>query len=102
MGSGYLGVFSVDLHLPDAASLKDKRREVQRMKAGLAKHFACSVAEVDHHDRWQLARLSGCVVTRHAGDAEHLVDEALRWLDADPVAQVVSRHREIVAVGEDM
>lgn len=101
MPAGYVGILSVELHLPVAASLKDKRREVRRIKAGLAKRFACSVAEVDHHDSWQLSRVSLSVVARESGEAGRLVDEALRWLDTDPVAQVVSSSRDLVAVDED-
>lgn len=98
MAGGYVGVLSVELHMPMAASLKDKRREVRRIKAGLAKRFACSVAEVDHHDRWQLARLTLSVTTREAGESGRLVEEALRWLECDPVAQVVSSARDLIPV----
>ena len=39
-------------------------------KEQLRNRFAASVAEVDHHDVWQRARLTVAVVTRHAGEAE--------------------------------
>lgn len=100
MGCGYVGILSVDLHLPDGESLKSKRREMRRVKAGLVKNFSCAVAEVDHHELWQRARLSVAVVCRHAADAEHQVDAASRWLNTDEVFQVVGESREIVAVGD--
>ena len=101
MELGYVGILSVDLHLPEGASLKSKRREVQRVKAGLAKRFSCAVAEVDHHDLWQRTRLSLAVVCREAGEAERQVEAASRWLNADEVFQVVGEARRIVAVGDE-
>lgn len=98
MGAGYVGILTVDLHLPVGASLKSKRREMHRVKAGLVKRFSCAVAEVDHHDLWQRARLSLAVVCREAGEAEHRIEAASRWLNADEVFQVVGEARDIVAV----
>ena len=100
VGLGYVGILSVDLHLPEGSSLKSKRKELQRVKAGLAKRFSCSVAEVDHHELWQRARLSLAVVGRTAADAKHQVDAASRWLNADEVFQVVGETRELGAGGD--
>lgn len=46
----------VDLHLPYAHSLKDKRMVLRRVKDRLQK-FNVAVAEVEHQDLWQRARL---------------------------------------------
>ena len=80
MGAGYVGVLTADLHLPESRSLKEKRRELQRVKSGLARRFSCSVAEVDHHELWQRARITAAVVTREPGEADRLLAEAERWL----------------------
>ena len=101
MGRGYVGVLSVEMHLPTAASLKDKRREVRRLKAGLENRLSFSVAEVGAHDLWQRATISAAIVTREAGEAQRLVDQALAWLDTDPEVQMVDRRRSVVAVDED-
>ena len=101
MGHGYLGTLSVDLHLPDGHSLKTKRRELLRVKAGLVKRFSCAVAEVDHHERWQRARLSLAVVCREAGEAGRLVEAASRWLHGDEAFEVVGEQREVLPVSED-
>jgi uncharacterized protein len=101
MERGYVAILSVDLHLSEGSSLKAKRKELHRVKAALTKQFACSVAEVDHHELWQRAGLSLAVVCREAGEAERLVDAASRRLHTDEVFQVVGETREIVAVGDD-
>ena len=101
MGRGYVGVLSVEMHLPTSTSLKDKRREVRRVKAGLVNRLSFSVAEVGDHDLWQRATFSAAIVARDARDAERLVDEALKLLDTDPEFQMVGRIRSVVAVDDD-
>jgi len=53
---------------------------VRSAKAQLQNRVGASVAEVDHHDLWQRARLTVACVAREARDAERLVDEAVRYL----------------------
>ena len=95
MGCGYVGSLTVDLHLPEAGSLKDKRKHLQRVKAGLAKRFSCAVAEVDHHDRHRRTRLTLAVVTREAGECDLLLDSASRWLHGDPAFEVLAESRDL-------
>jgi uncharacterized protein YlxP (DUF503 family) len=51
-----VGLLSVELFLPGARSLKDKRMVLRRVKDRLGK-FNVAVAEVEHHDLWQRAGL---------------------------------------------
>lgn len=68
------------MHFPEAESLKGKRKFVQSVKAQLQHRFGASVAEVDHHELWQRARLTvACVARDHSG-VEGLLDDAVRYL----------------------
>lgn len=80
MPSGWVGILTCELHFPEAHSLKDKRRHVRAAKAQLQNRIGASVAEVDHHDVWQRARLTVACVAREHREVERLVDEAERWL----------------------
>src|SRR5882724_3299384 len=80
MGAGYIGILSVELHFPEAASLKGKRKHVKSAKAQLQNRFGASVAEVDHHELWQRARLTLSCVAREHREAEQLLDGAERYL----------------------
>ena len=59
--SGFVAVLVIDLHFPEAASLKGKRRELSSIKAQLRTRMGAAVAEVDHHDLWQRARLTAAL-----------------------------------------
>ncbi len=95
MPSGFVGILSVELHFPESHSLKEKRMHLRSVKQQLANRTGCAIAEVDHHDTWQRARLTLACVTREAGEAGKLLDEAERWLYGQPF-DVCSTERELV------
>ena len=45
--SGFVAVLVIDLHFPDAGSLKSKRKELSSIKAQLHGRLGAAVAEVD-------------------------------------------------------
>jgi uncharacterized protein len=67
-----VGLLSVELFLPDAQSLKDKRMVVRAVKDRLKK-FNVSVAEVEHQQLWQRAGLGIVSIS----NGHELVDKAL-------------------------
>jgi uncharacterized protein YlxP (DUF503 family) len=67
----FLALISIELRFPGGSDLKGKRKQLQSVKAQLQRRFGASVAETDHHDLWQRARLEAAVVARdRAGAAE--------------------------------
>jgi len=80
LGAGYVGILSAELHFPENGSLKGKRKELLSVKAQLQRRFGASVAEVDHHELWQRARLTLSCVARGHGEVEKLLDGAERYL----------------------
>ncbi len=80
MASGFVALLTVELHFPEAGSLKGKRHFVRSAKDNLRNRFGASVAEVDHHDLWQRATLLVACTGRTVHDVEELADAAERWL----------------------
>jgi uncharacterized protein len=48
-----VGLLTLELYIPDAQSLKDKRQVLRSLKDRLRREFNVAVAELDHHDAWQ-------------------------------------------------
>jgi uncharacterized protein len=96
MGSGYVGILTVELHFPEAGSLKSKRKHVKSAKAQLQNRFGASVAEVDHHELWQRTRLTVACVAREHGEVEELLEDAVRYLNGQEF-ELVSTERQVVA-----
>ena len=80
--SGYVAVLVIDLHFPDAGSLKAKRKELSSIKAQLRGRMGVAVAEVGHQDLWQRARLTAAVTGGSLQALSAAVDNVERWLDA--------------------
>ena len=99
MGTGYVGILSVELHFPEAHSLKEKRMHLRSVKAQLANRFGASVAEVDHHDVWQRAGVTLSCVAREHRELVRLLDEAERWLGGQAFELGLVR-REIVSLDD--
>ena len=59
----FVGIVRIELHLPGAASLKDKRAVVRGLKERIRARVHAAVAEVDHQDLWQRAALGVAVVS---------------------------------------
>jgi uncharacterized protein len=95
MSSGYVGIVSIELHFPESGSLKGKRRYVKAAKAQLQNRFGAAVAEVDHHELWQRARLTVACVARGHRELEQLLDGVERWLRGQEF-EVVGLERVVV------
>lgn len=95
MAAGYVGILSAELHFPENGSLKGKRKELLSVKAQLQRRFGASVAEVDHHELWQRARLTLSCVARGYREVEELLDGAERYL-AGQTFELGQIDREVV------
>ena len=62
-----VGLLTVELHVPGARSLKDKRMVLRRVKDRLMK-FNVAVSEVEYQDLWQRA---GLAVVTVSTDQDH-------------------------------
>ena len=95
MSAGYVGILSFELHFPENHSLKGKRKDLLSVKAQLQRRFGAAVAEVDHHDVWQRARLTLACVARGHKELLGLMDGAERYL-AGQAFELGSVERQIV------
>jgi uncharacterized protein len=80
VGAGFVAILTVELHFPEAGSLKAKRHHLRSARDQLRNRFGAAVAEVDHHDLWQRATLTVACVARDVAGAEDLAAGAERWL----------------------
>src|SRR5213082_502699 len=99
MGAGFVGILSVELYFPESGSLKGKRKYVKSAKAQLQNRFGAAVAEVDHHELWQRARLTVVCVAREHRELGELLDGAERFLRGQEW-ELVWAEREVVAPGD--
>jgi uncharacterized protein YlxP (DUF503 family) len=85
----FVGTVRIELHIPAATSLKDKRSVVRGLKDRIRQRVQASVAEVDHQDLWQRAALGVAVVSGQAHQVEELIQTVRRIVDATPGAELL-------------
>lgn len=84
-----VGIVRVDLHLPGARSLKDKRQVVRSMKERIRERVHASVAEVEYQDLWQRAALGIAVVAEDGAQVHELLNSARNIVESFMQAQVL-------------
>jgi uncharacterized protein YlxP (DUF503 family) len=81
-----IGLLTLEIHISDAQSLKDKRQVLRSLKDRLRAHFNVAVAELGHQETWQRSRVG---VVTISGDGKHL-DESLQAI-AEESERVLGR-----------
>jgi uncharacterized protein YlxP (DUF503 family) len=69
----FVGIVRIELHIPAARSLKDKRSVVKSLKERIRHRVQAAVAEVDHQDLWQRAALGVAVVSGESRQIDELL-----------------------------
>ena len=91
-----IGLLTLELHIPDAQSLKDKRQVVRSLKDKLRAKFNVAVAELDHQEAWQRSVIG--VVTL-SNEEKHLREVLQKVLDeADSILGSFLIHQAIEIV----
>ena len=85
MSVARVAVGTVELHLPDVGSLKDKLR----------RRFEVSVAEVDDQDMWQRATLAVAYVSGSSRHANEVISKALDFIEDNVDGYVTNIETEI-------
>jgi uncharacterized protein YlxP (DUF503 family) len=86
-------MLTLEIFMPDAHSLKEKRQVLRSLKERLRGQFNVAVAEIDHHDLWQRALVGVVTISndhRHLEESlQNVADESARVLGKDLVGQQI-------------
>lgn len=74
-----VGLLTLEIQIPYAHSLKEKRAVMRKMKDRLRSRFNVAVAEINHQDVWQRATLGVVSIS----DSRVLLDSVFRQVLAD-------------------
>lgn len=78
-----VGTLFIEVYIPGAGSLKDKRQVVKSVVRRVQHRFNVSIAEIDNENKWQRASIAVCM----AGDDWDYIQRQLQllinYLDAE-------------------
>jgi uncharacterized protein YlxP (DUF503 family) len=91
-----IGLLTLDLHIPGAHSLKDKRHALRGIETRLRERFNVAVAEVEHQDLWQRARLAVVSVNTDTAHLDSTLQAAAAEAQNARLVEVLDVHTEIL------
>jgi uncharacterized protein YlxP (DUF503 family) len=77
---GFVAVLVIELHFPEAGSLKSKRKELASIKSQLHGRLGVTVAETGYQDLWQRATLTAAITGGSLHRLSAAADEIERWV----------------------
>ena len=89
-----VGVLQIDVHLPGAHSLKDKRSILKSLKDQLRGRFNVAVAEVDSTEKWQRATLGVSTLGDDRTYVDNLLNQVTEWVRATGLVELIQIERE--------
>lgn len=84
-----IGSLLVQVYVPGATSLKEKRQVVKGMTAKIQNRFNVSVAELNNEDLWQRATIGVAMVGDSKDYMERQLQLVLNFMDAEPRWEVI-------------
>lgn len=84
---------TVDIHIPDRASLKAKRTVVKHLVETAKARFGIAAAECCYQDQWQRSELGFAVVAGSVGHVEEVIDSIERFVWSHPEVEVLEVRR---------
>lgn len=90
----YVASLTIDLHLRQVHSLKEKRAVVRPILDGCRHRFSVAAAEVGGNDLWQRATLGVATVAGSVNHAGAVLDSVERFIWSFPEVEVLSCRRD--------
>ena len=91
-----LGLLTLDLHRPEAHSLKSKRQVIKSIKDRVRKRFNVSVAEVGGNDLWQRCDIAVAFVTNESRMADRVFNEIRNLVLNTPSVELINSDIEML------
>jgi len=92
----YVGVARLELFVPDARSLKEKRSQTRSLADRIRSRHKVLVIEIEHQDLHQRAAYAICAVSTDPVDLESRLQRVERTVDRNWTGHVLDWNVEIV------
>jgi uncharacterized protein len=97
-----VGTGLIDLMIPGASSLKEKRSVLSRIIRRTQNEFNVSIAEVGDNDQWRRARIGFAAVGNDRAYINAKLDHILRFVDRLLLAEIVGSRIEIMSIDDPL
>jgi uncharacterized protein YlxP (DUF503 family) len=89
-----VGKLTLEIFLPNATNLKEKRRIVNSLKDNLRNNFKISVAEVDYENLWQRSKFLIAIASKDHLNLERKIQKIFEFLKDNSEIEITSFKKE--------
>jgi uncharacterized protein YlxP (DUF503 family) len=90
----FISLLTIELMIPGARSLKEKRSAVRGLKDRLRSRFNASVAEVAYQDKWQRAIIAVCIIGSDKRQLESNMTMVRQLCEEAQDVQITDMHQQ--------
>lgn len=90
-----VAVLKIKLYTSWVHSLKEKRMIIKGLMSKIRNKFQVSVAEVEDQDVHQSMVIGIAAIVPHSAQADHLMDEIIKFVELNTEAEIVAEEREM-------
>ena len=91
-----VAVLTLELHIPAAQSLKDKRRVIKSIKERIRVRHNISIAEFGDTEKWQTATLAVAAIGNSRRHLEQTLQVILNKIDSWHLAEITNQQIEFL------
>jgi len=96
MSDLFTATASVELWIPGAHTLKDRRAVVKSLVERIRHRFNCAVAQLDTDDRVDRAVIGLACISNDEGHARRQRDHILRFMEEDGRAEIITVQTDVL------
>ena len=89
-----VGLLQLEVHLPRAQSLKDKRSVLKSLRDQLRGKFNVAVAELDANEKWQRATVGISTLGEDRAYVEGLLRQVTEWMRMTHLVELIRVEEE--------
>lgn len=90
-----VAVCIMEIHIPGAVSLKEKRQVIQSLVKRLRNRFNISISEVGCRDLWQRAELGVAAVCGNSAIADRVMEQLVTAVEQERRINIITSEVEI-------
>lgn len=94
--TSHIGLLTVEVFIPQAQSLKDKRHFIRSMKDKARANFNVSVAELGELDKWQTATLGFVAIGNDNRYVDGILQNILTLMESYPEVEITGKRLEFI------
>ncbi|MBP7459667.1 MAG: DUF503 domain-containing protein [Candidatus Delongbacteria bacterium] len=91
-----IGVCIFEIHFPESNSLKKKRYHLKGLKTKIRNKYNVSLAEIDHFDLWQKAKLAAVCVSPESKFANEVLNNMINFIKFNVEGELIDYKIEMM------